>query len=207
MPEHVYGQWEAEYDAEEADGCQDDLVVPQEMVHGVPLLLMTIMMSWLCRIVVVVHSYYLQGGQTGQMAGWGWLWIWLCHPLPRSTWADSKLAELAVHVDRLVEHVRSNSAQPNILPDDPPCTLCSIPSVMKPFFVFDVDPAHRPVKLTRTRNIIPRLRGYRTLWSPNNHALLVPTSLWLRQKLVTLSLSLSLFHHKEFEVFLFLSHR
>ena len=45
MPEHVYGQWEAEYDAEEAHGGQDDLVVPQEMVHGVPLLLMTIMMS------------------------------------------------------------------------------------------------------------------------------------------------------------------
>ena len=124
------------------------------------------------------------------MAGLGWLWIWLFHPLPRSTWADSKLADLAVHVDKLVENDRSNSAQPTIRPDGPPCTLRSIPSVMKHCFVFDVDPAQWPVKLTRTRNIIPRLRGYRTLWSPNNHALLVPTSLWLRQKLVTLSLSL-----------------
>ena len=41
MPEHVDGQREAEYEAEEADGGQGDLVVPQELAHGVPLLMIS----------------------------------------------------------------------------------------------------------------------------------------------------------------------
>ena len=54
---------------------------------------------------------HIHGGASGRIVGLGWPWFWQFHCLADSALTDGNLAELAVHLGKMVEH--QNQSQPN----------------------------------------------------------------------------------------------
>ena len=75
------------------------------------------------------YMYVYTEGSVTLATGLGWLWIVLFHPLPRSAWADGKLAEVAEQVGKRGNI--PNQSQPNPVANLTPPSVWSIITYMR----------------------------------------------------------------------------
>ena len=76
---------------------------------------------------MIIKQNDILGGVSTRIARLDWLWFEIFHTLPDSAWADGKLAELAEHLGKTVEHhVDQSQPNPTLRADTHPCTciLC-----------------------------------------------------------------------------------